>query len=425
MNSSKKSRIKKTLQETKSRRASMTCKVIECKVDKSTLSNSTLETLNRLFIESKWLYNSILSSKDINSYDTKVTEVAVKVIDKFENRKLDNISSQMKQGIKARIFSSLSTLSSLKAKGYKVGKLKFQREIKCIPLKQHDNTFTILRNSKRIKIQGIKKPLRVNGLNQLPKNYEVGNANFVKSGSDFYVKITIFTKKEVRNVPNQSIGIDFGCTSQLTLSNGEKIEYQIPISKRVKKLDQILSRKVKGSKNRNKILAKREKAYSDLTNKRKEVKNQIVSKLVKNYQTICFQDESISSWKKSGHGKKIQFSAIGGIISALQRKAVTPIVVEKYYPSTQLCSNCGNRQKMKVSERTYLCQSCGAKIDRDINASKNIEKEGLRIQKIGKIPRESREFKPVEIKTSSSSLKTKMAKVQSKKQETQPSLVVG
>lgn len=422
MNPFKKKKIQKTLMETKSRRASMTCKVIECKVDRSTLSKSTLEHLNRLFLESKWFYNSILSSKDIGKYNTKVTEVPVKVLDKFENRNLEKISAQMKQGIHTRIFSSLATMKALREKGYKTGNLKFKSEIKCIPLKQHTQTFTILKQSRRIKIQGIKRPLRVNGLNQLPKVYEIGNANLVKSGNDFYVKITLFISKEVKDIPNQSIGIDFGCTTQLTLSNGEKIKYQVPISKRLRKLDQKLSRKVRGSKNKNKTLVLRKKEYNNLTNKRKEIKNQIVSKLVKNYRTIIFQDESIDSWKKNDHGKKVQFSAMGGIISALQRKAVTPIVVGKYYPSTQLCSRCGNRQKMEERVRTYSCPSCGATMDRDINAAINIEKEGLRLQKI---PRESREFKPVEIKTSSAILFPKLPKVQSLKQETPTSLVLG
>jgi len=317
----------------------------------------------------------------------------------------------MKQGIKTRIFNSMSTLKALKGKGYKTGKLKFKSEIKCIPLKQHNNTFTILKHSKRIKIQGIKKPLKVNGLNQLPKIYEIGNANLVKCGKDFYVKITIFTNKEKIIVPDKSIGIDFGCETQLTLSNGEKIKYQFPISKRIKRLDKQLARKPKelSSKNRYKVLAKREKAYKDLTNKRNETKNQIVSKLVKNYKTICFQDESIESWKSNGHGKKIQFSAIGGIISALQRKAVTPIVVEKYYPSTQLCSNCGNKQKIGIRERTYHCKSCGSKIDRDINSAINIEKEGIK----SLVPTEYREVKLVETKTSAIGLATNQLQVRS------------
>ncbi len=421
MNANKKSKIKKSLQKTKERRNSMTCKVIECKVDFSTLNNKTISQLNQLFLESKWLYNSILASDNFNAFDTKIKIVKVKVLDEFEDRKLETISSQMKQGLKTRVFNSLSTMKSLKEKGYKTGKLKFKSEINSIPLKQHNNTFTILKSSKRIKIQGIKQPLKVNGLNQLPKTYEIANANLVKCGKDYYVKITIYTPKERVIIPNQSIGIDFGCESQLTLSNGEKIKYQVKESKRLKTLDKELKRKIKGSNNYYKCKNKRQHEYKNLTNKRKEIKSQIVSKLVKNYKTICFQDEDIQSWKQNGHGKKIQFSAIGGIISALERKAVTPIVVSKWHPSTQLCSNCGSRRKMNKRERMYLCQSCGATIDRDINAAINIEMEGLR----NIIPMERRELKPVEIRTSFANHENDLSKVQSAKQETQGSLVLG
>ena len=436
----KKNKIKSSLQNTKLRRNNQICKVITCKVNLSSLNNSTKSSLYNLFLQGKWLYNSILSSSDIPNYDTKIDSVQVKVKDIFETRNLNIISAQMKQSIKTRIFSSMSTLKSLKSKGHKIGKLKFKSEINSIPLKQHTQTFTVLKHSKRIKIQGIKQPLKVNGLNQLPKTYEIANANLTKLGNDYYVKITIYTEKEIRNVPNQSVGIDFGCSSQLTLSNGEKIEYQVPISKRIKILDQQLSRKVKRSKNYNKIISKRQKSYQDITNKRTEIKNQIVNKLVKNYSIICFQDESIESWKKNGHGKKIQFSAIGGIISALQRKAVTPIVVDKYYPSTQICSKCGNRQKMNERIRTYVCDKCNCSIDRDINAAINIEREG--IEKLNKIPMECREFKPanlpkedlgkvserkscVENKTSGQNLVTNFGQVHSMKQETQGSLVLG
>ena len=398
MNITKNNKIKASLLATKARRDALVCKVIECKIVSSTLNQKTKSSLYNLFLEGKWLYNAILASDNISDYNTKIDEIPVKVLDKFQNRNLATISSQMKQGIRTRIFNSLSTLKALKAKGYKTGKLKFKSEIKSIPLKQHNNTFTILKKSKRIKIQGIKQPLKVNGLNQLPKECEIANANLVKVGKDFYIKITIYTPKENTVVPDKSIGIDFGCETQLTLSNGEKISYQVPVSKRIKILDKQLARKPKSSrsKNRYRVLAKREKAYQSLTNKRKEIKNQIISKLVKNYKTICFQDENIESWQANGHGKKIQFSAIGGIISAIKRKAVTPIMLEKYYPSSQLCSSCGNRQKMKQSERTYLCKSCGSRFDRDINAAINIEKEGLRIL----VPRESREFKLVEMEAS-------------------------
>ena len=120
MNNSKKSRIKKTLLQTKNRRSSMTLQVIECKVDSSSLSKITKDTLHNLFLEGKWLYNAILASEDIAKFDTKTNEVSVKVLDKFENRNLNNISSQMKQGIQTRIFSAMSTLKALKNTGRKV-----------------------------------------------------------------------------------------------------------------------------------------------------------------------------------------------------------------------------------------------------------------------------------------------------------------
>lgn len=415
MNAIRKKKIKDSIFKTKNRRNSMMCKTIECKIDFSSLSEITKQSLFNLFLEGKWLYNSILASDNISKFNTKINEVQVKILDNFENRKLDTISAQMKQGIHTRIFSSMSTLNSLKSKGYKIGKLKFKSEIKCIPLKQHFQTFTILKKSKRIKIQGIKKPLKVSGLEQLPSNCEIANANLIKYGNDFYVKITIYIPKERTDVPDKSIGIDFGCTTQLTLSNGEKISYQIPISQRIKKLDKILAKKIKRSKNREKILFQREKEYLHITNQKKDIKNKIVNKLVKKYRTICFQDEQLNSWKQKGHGKKIQFSAIGGIISALKLKAVTPIVVEKYYPSTQICSFCGNKKKLQIKDRKYVCQVCGKEIDRDINSALNIEKEGL--NKLNKIPMEYRELKPVETKTSLDNSEMNCLKVRSVKQE--------
>jgi hypothetical protein len=126
---------KQTIKRTKERRKSQTCKVYQVKVDYSKLSTKTRNHLKSLFLEGKWLYNSVLSSTNIQTYDTKVKEVPVKVQDIFENRKLSNISSQMKQAIKDRIFQSILNLSSKKKQGYKVGRLKYTSKLSCIPLK--------------------------------------------------------------------------------------------------------------------------------------------------------------------------------------------------------------------------------------------------------------------------------------------------
>ena len=412
----KKSKIKQSVLRTKNRRTKMLCKVIECKIDNSRINSTTRKSLYKLFTEAKWLYNfmiDFMSIHKISEFNSKIKTVPVKVLDKTEERIFEQISAQMKQGMQTRIFNSLSALSALKVKGHKVGKLKFKKFIKSIPLKQHTQTFTLFKRSKTIKIQGIKQALKVYGLNQIPEVCEIANANLTKIGKDFYLQITIYVEKEIINVPDISIGIDFGCETQLTLSNGEKIKFQVPVDTRVKKFDRDLARKIKGSKNKQKEFLKREKAYHTLVNQKKEVKNKIVNSLVKKYKVICFQDESIAEWKQNGHGKKIQNSALGGIIMALQRKAVTPIVIDKYFPSSQLCSKCGNRHKLELKDRIYVCEKCGLEIDRDVNAAKNIENEGIRISLV---PVECREVKLVEQPTDTFALSE--SKLVALKQET-------
>jgi transposase len=139
---------------------------------------------------------------------------------------------------------------------------------------------------------------------------------------------------------------------------------------------------------------KRKTEYEKLNNKKKDIRNKLVSVITKNYKYVCFQDESIHAWSMSNHGKKIQHSGIGGILSDLKHKSVTPIEVNKFFPSTQLCPICGNKHKLELSERTYLCD-CGFTMDRDVKAAICIKEEALK-----QIPMEHRNFKPGEISSS-------------------------
>ena len=70
-------------------------------------------------------------------------------------------------------------------------------------------------------------------------------------------------------------------------------------------------------------------------------------------------------------------TGIGGVTSALKLKAQTPIQVRRFFPSTQTCSRCHSLYRIERKERTYCCKRCGLSIDRDLNAARNIEKEGL------------------------------------------------
>ncbi len=106
--------------QTKERRKSQICRVFEVKVDKSHLSQKSLNHLYSLFREAKWFYNYCLSHKNINDVNYRAKSVPVKVKDEFEDRSFTVLKGQMKQSIKTRLFGSLKSLSVLKKKGTKL-----------------------------------------------------------------------------------------------------------------------------------------------------------------------------------------------------------------------------------------------------------------------------------------------------------------
>jgi putative transposase len=378
---------------TRAKRQTQTCKVYEVKIDYSHLSITNKIHLSNLFKETKWFYNYCLSHKNINDANCTIKSVPVKVGEEFEDRKFNVLQTQHRQAIKERLFGSLKALSSLKKQGYKVGKLKFKSEVNSVPLREYKKTHCIDFENKRIKLSGMKKKwLKVNGLEQIPTDIDIANAILVKKCNDYYLHITTYVSKEETIIPETSIGIDFGCETQLSFSDGTKVKFQVPTSKKIKRLDcRIMRNNRPKSKKKEQDKRKRKIEYEYLTNKRNDIRHKIVNAITKNYKYVCFQDESIHAWSMSNHGKKIQFSGIGGIISDLKHKSHTPIMVNKFFPSTQLCPNCSNKQKLGLDERTYEC-NCGYINDRDIKSAICIEDEGIK-----QVPVDYRDFKAREI----------------------------
>jgi len=388
--SSKSEAIKATLKATKAKRKTQTCRVYEIKIDLSHLNHATQEHLNRLFLEAKWLYNHVLSQHNIFEIDDKIHEVPVKVKDIFEIRDLRCLSSQMRQSIISRAQDNIIGLSERKKKGYKIGKLKYKSEVQSIPLKQFGNTFKIL-DSKYITVQGLKQKLKVIGLKQIPEGADVANGNLIHKNGNYYLSITTYQEKTKQMPAVESVGIDFGLSKQLTLSNGTAIQYMVPVSPKLRKLARKLSKQKLHSKNWNKTRIKLNKEYEKATNIKEDIKNKVVSHLKTKYGTVCFQDENIKAWQRIW-GRKIMITSIGGIISTLKKKVHTPIEVNRMYPSTKTCSKCGNIQNITLDERVYVCKKCSNVMDRDYNSSINMEIEGLK--QIGTV---RTELTPVEI----------------------------
>ena len=285
------------------------------------------------------------------------------------------------------------SLSKLKKNGRRVGRLKFKSQINSVPLaqlrtKKHSGTFCLNKDKSTIRIQGMKQWLRIKGLNQIKDTVEIANAALIRKCDDFFLHVTTFENKQEQHIPEQSIGIDFGCETQLTFSDGTKVQFQVPVPKRLKQLDRkIMKGNRKRSNNKRKDQLKRRKMYERLSDKKRDIRNKVVNAVTRNFKYVCFQDESIHAWSMSGHGKKIQNSGIGGIICDLKHKSHTPLEVSKWFPSTQLCPQCGTKNKLKQSERVYEC-SCGFVEDRDVKSAWCIEREGLK-----NIPTDHREFK--------------------------------
>ncbi len=390
---SKIEKIKQSIQKTRDLRKSQVCKVFEVKVDKSALSKEKLEYFTRLFLEAKWWYNYILSQQDRFKIDLKNKKILVMNKDKqFEERVLKNLSYSIRNNIHKRLLVNLKSLLAKKKKKQKIGKLKFKKSINSI-----SGDFFIKNN--KMRIEGLKKCFRVKGLDQIPKDAEIACINLIRRHGDFYFHITTFLNKKDIIKTNQSIGIDLGIKDSFNFSNGVKVDVNIKESKRIKKLQQRLAKQKKHSKNNFKTRLKLQKAHEERTNQKRDITNKIVSYLNSNFDNICVQDDNIAGWQML-YGKKINASIVGRTLGKLKQLPKT-IVVDRYFPSTQLCPICGCKTKLSLSDRIFKCCNCGFSDDRDTKSARMIEIEGLKQKQI---PMEYGKLTLVENKTSTSML---------------------
>ncbi len=147
--------------------------------------------------------------------------------------------------------------------------------------------------------------------------------------------------------------------------------------------DKRLSRKVKGSKSFLKMIKNKHNKIINRQNRNDDFYNKVALDIVKAYDVIGIEDLNVAGLKKNKRLSKSWNSAtIGRFETKLTNKAVqyskTIVKVGRTFPSSQLCSCCGARQKMPLFKRTYKCD-CGMVMDRDVNAAKNIMQEANKI----------------------------------------------
>lgn len=192
---------------------------------------------------------------------------------------------------------------------------------------------------------------------------------------------------------NQNVGIDLGLVDFAIMSDGIKIEnprFYEKSEQKLSKLQRELSRKTIGSNRWNKARIKVANLQKHISNQRSDFLQKLTTEIVKAYDVIAIEDLNVKHMKETD--STIRNKRVGDVSWFEFRRMLTYksqwygkqlSVVDRYYPSSQICHCCGHRDGKKSEDiRFWICSNCNSELDRDINAAINILNEGLRLLNI-------------------------------------------
>ncbi|WP_406271105.1 transposase [Actinacidiphila glaucinigra] len=195
------------------------------------------------------------------------------------------------------------------------------------------------------------------------------------------------------------VGLDAGITSLVTLSTGEKItnpRHERRDRARLAHSQRELSRKAKGSSNREKARRKVARVHARIADRRRDFLHKLSTRLVRENQTVVIEDRTVRNLLKNGKlARAISDVAWTNLRTMLEYKCAwygrELVVVDRWFPSSKLCGNCGTvREKLPLNVREWTCD-CGTVHDRDMNAARNILAAGLAVSACGGGVRPQRE----------------------------------
>ncbi len=220
----------------------------------------------------------------------------------------------------------------------------------------------------------------------IPSDYILKSATISKTPSGkYYASILFEYECNINNIPPENIvGLDFSMKELFVSSDGEFANYPHYYRRSLDKLSREqrkLSKCIKGSNNRNKQRLIVARLHEHVSNQRKDFLHKLSRKITNSYDCVCIEDLNMQGMSQAlNFGKSVSDNGWGMFISMLGYKLSEQgkqlIKIDKWFPSSKTCSNCGNiKAELLLSERTYQCE-CGFVCDRDINAAINIKNQG-------------------------------------------------
>ncbi len=337
------------------------------------------QALFKTFDLCRFTYNQLLEKLNKSEkIDRKAIQHSIIELNK-KHPELKTVYSKTLQYECYRLFSNLRSLSQLKKKGRKVGKLRFKGRDWFKTINYNQSGFKLEQTGKRF---GKLKLSKIGNINIRCHRITSGVIKqiTIKKTTGKWHAILITDGINKRQCGTGKIGLDLGIINFIADSNGKKIKSPLFLKKslaKIKLAHQDLSRKKKGSQNRKKSKQALNKLYEKVDDQRNDFMQKLSTKIVSQNKLVCIEKLAINKMAgKNKHWNKRNMldCSWATFTSMLKRKAESAgAKVMEVNPknTTKTCSNCGIIQSLPLSQRTYSCD-CGLELDRDTNAAKNI-----------------------------------------------------
>ena len=212
-----------------------------------------------------------------------------------------------------------------------------------------------------------------------------------RSGEYYASVLCEVEQPEPLPVTDKVVGIDLGLHDIIVCSDGERVsspKHFLKSEQKLAKIQRAFSRTQKDSKGHEKARLKVARCHQKIKNQRNDFLQKLSTKLIRENQVICLEDLSVKGMERNKKlAKSVTDASFSKFVSMLEYKAEwygrKVVKIDRFYPSTQICSGCGYKNEsikglrgLKVRE--WICPECGEVHDRDLNASRNILKEGLK-----------------------------------------------